>query len=55
MLFIISFFMLLCKGFRERKKLDKNVYTPIDLCTEKFFTLGRRSSVIQKAISSIPG
>ena len=34
MLFIISFFMLLCIGFEVRKKLDKNVYTPVDPCTE---------------------
>ena len=34
MLFIISFFMLLCIGFSVRKNLDKNVYTPVDPYTE---------------------
>ena len=29
-----QFFMLLCMGFKERKKLDKNVYTPVDPYTE---------------------
>ena len=27
-------FMLLCIDFRVRKKLDKNVYTPVDPCRE---------------------
>ena len=31
-----QFFMLLCIGFRVRKKLDRNVYTLVDPCTEKF-------------------
>ena len=35
MLFIVSFFMLLCTGLRVRKKLDKNVYTPVDPCTKE--------------------